>query len=215
MSGENKFVDTSLYKNYSSTEDFFVGIIENWNLALESILLVGSLLSLAKDRLGQDYYELQQRLEVQGISRIIQNRCLNVARCQPLIQYCRKEYEKGIKPLLPNDIKVLNEIATVTKNDSDKFKEALNQGIISSQTTHRDLMSLYPPKPLKEIIPGQKTVTVNTSVLVGSITVKLEKIEDVELAEEIQSSLDDAIKSVVSKYPEVLNYNLVRISELL
>ena len=153
MSGENKFVDTSLYKNYSSTEDFFVGIIENWNLALESILLVGSLLALAKDKLGRDYYELQMRLDAQGISRTIQNRCLNVAKCQPLIQYCRKEYEKGTKPLLPNDIKVLNQIATVTKNDSDKFKDALNKGIIHSKTTYKDLVPLHSVPPEKQPPP--------------------------------------------------------------
>ena len=58
MRDENRFYEMSLYKNYSTTQEFFTEIIENWNLALESILIVGGLLVLAKDKLGTDYSKL-------------------------------------------------------------------------------------------------------------------------------------------------------------
>lgn len=212
MSQDAGFVEMSLYKDYSTTQEYFTAIIENWNLAIESILLVGSLLDKAKHQLGQEYYELQQLLIAQGIPKTVQLKFLNVARCQPLIQYCRKEYQKGSKPLLPNDIKVLNQIATLTKNDAEKFNQALKKGIISSQTTSRDLVSLY---PYKDITPKHPTPQKPKGVLVCSVGVRKDKITNVEHAEEIQQSLENAIKNVVSQYPEIFDYNLIEIPKLI
>ena len=212
MRNENRFYEMSLYKNYSTTQEFFTEIIENWNLALESILIVGGLLVLAKDKLGTDYSKLQMQLNAQGIPSSIQNKCLNVVRCQHLIKYCQKEYGKGTKPLLPNDIRVLNEIATVTKGNSSKFKDAINQGIISSETTSRDLVPLYPPK---NIVPKPLSPKKPNGVLVCSIGVRKDKIKDAKQATEIQKALDDAIKSVVSQFPEICDYNLIQIPKIL
>jgi hypothetical protein len=212
MSNENRFYEMSLYKNYSTTQEFFTEIIENWNLALESILIVGGLLVLAKGKLGTDYKKLQMQLNVQGIPSSVQNKCLNVAQCQHLIKYCQKEYEKGTKPLLPNDIKVLNEIATVTKDNASMFRDGLNQGIIGSQTTSRDLVSLFPPK---NITPKPLSPKKPNGVLVCSIGVKKDKIKDAKQATEIQKALDDAIKSVVSQFPEICDYNLIQIPKIL
>ena len=212
MRDENRFYEMSLYKNYSTTQEFFIEIIDNWNLALESILIVGGLLLLAKDKLGTDYSKLQMQLNAQGIPSSIQIKCINVVRCQHLIKYCQNEYKKGIKPLLPNDIKVLNEIATITKDNASKFRDALNQGIIGSQTTSRDLVPLYPPK---NIVPKPLSPKKPNGVLVCSIGVKKDKITDAKQAAEIQKALDDAIKSVVSQFPEICDYNLIQIPKIL
>jgi len=212
MRGEVKFYDRSIYKDHSEIEDFYKSIIENWNYALESILMVGGLLHLAKGKLGTDYSKLQTQLNAQGIPSSVQTKCLNVAQCQHLIKYCRKEFEKGTKPLLPNDIKVLNEIATITKGNASKFNDALSQGIIGSQTTSRDLFPLYPPK---NITPKPLSPKKPNGVLVCSIGVRKDKIKDAKQATEIQKALDVAIKSVVSQFPEICDYNLIQIPKIL
>ena len=212
MSNENRFYEMSLYKNYSKPQEFFTAIIENWNLALESILIVGGLLVLAKGKLGTDYKKLQMQLNAQGIPSSVQNKCINVVQCQPLITYCRKEFVKGTKPLLPNDIKVLDQIATVTKNNASKFKDGLDQGIISSETTSRDLVPLYPPK---NIVPKPLSPKKPNGVLVCSIGVRKDKIKDSKQAAEIQKALDGAIKNVVSQFPEICDYNLIQIPKIL
>ncbi len=45
--------------------------------------------------------------------------------------------------------------------------------------------------------------------------VKKDKITDAKQAAEIQKDLDDAIKSVVSQFPEICDYNLIQIPKIL
>ena len=79
-------------------------------------------------------------------------------------------------------------------------------------------------KSLNEWIPKPVVVkTVSTlpvpkrpsGVLVGQIAIEKRQITNQEQAEEIQSALEEAIRGVVAKYPEILKYESVSIPSLI
>jgi len=210
------FLDKKIFKDLSTEDEYFGEIVRSYNQGIESLLTVGLLLQLSHDRLGdKGYAALTQRLESEGVPKQVQRQLRNVASSQNLLRFCRDEYKNERKPHLPADIKVLNEIAKLANEDEKKFKEGIQQGKIHSQTSMKSLNE-WIPKPV--VVKTVSTIPVPkrpSGVLVGQIAIEKRQITNQEQAEEIQSALEEAIRGVVAKYPEILKYESVSIPSLI